>query len=118
MKVRLPNNGMGGDMQSMLRQAQKMQEDMQALRADLDAREYDVAAGGGAVKVRINGKHQIPSLEIDPDMSDPADPGTLPDVIVAAVNEAIRTVDETDAAEMSKLTGPMGMGMGGMPGLF
>ncbi len=117
MKVRLPNNGgMGGNMQSMLKQAQKMQEDMAALQEELEAREYEVAAGGGVVRGKIDGKKRIQSMEIDPDIVDPDDIETMADVIVAAVNEAIRRVEDTASEEMAKLTGPMGLG--GMPGLF
>lgn len=122
MKVRLPNNGGMGNMQSMLKQAQQMQADMEAKRAELDAAEYEVAAGGGAVQVKINGKRQILSLEIEPELVDPDDIETLQDIVVAAVNEAIHKVDTTEAEEMAKITGPMsglGMGLGGgMPGLF
>ena len=120
MKVRLPKgNGMGGgNMQEMLRQAQKMQEDMAALQADLETREYEVAAGGGMVKVKINGKKEILSMEIAPEIVDPDDVETLSDVVTAAVNAAIKQVEETAQSEMEKLTGPMG-GMGGtIPGLF
>jgi len=123
MKVRLPNNGGMGNMQNMLKQAQQMQADMEAKRAELDAAEYEVAAGGGAVQVKINGKRQILSLEIEPELVDPDDIETLQDIVVAAVNEAIHKVDTTEAEEMAKITGPMSaMGMGGlgggMPGLF
>ena len=122
MKVRLPNNGMG-NMQEMLRQAQQTQQDMETKRAELDAAEYDVAAGGGAVRVRITGKRRIVSLAIEPDIVDPAGIETLQDIVAAAVNEAIRKVDDTEAEEMAKITGPMsalgGMGgLGGMPGMF
>lgn len=122
MKVRLPNNGMC-NMQEMLRQAQQMQQDMETKRAELDAAEYDVAAGGGAVRVRITGKRRIVSLVIEPDIVDPDDIETLQDIVAAAVNEAIRKVDDTEAEEMAKITGPMsalgGMGgLGGMPGMF
>ena len=122
MKVRLPNNGMG-NMQEMLRQAQQMQQDMENKRAELDAAEYETAAGGGAVRVKITGKRQIVSLEIEPELVDPEDVETLQDIITAAVNEAIRKVDETEAEEMGKITGSMsalgGMGgLGGMPGMF
>ena len=113
MKVRLPNNG-GGNMQDMLRQAQKLQEDMAALEAELEEREYEVSAGGGAVTVKINGKKEILSLDIDPDIVDPDDIETMSDIIVAGVNEAIRRVTDTASEEMQKLTGPMGLGMPGM----
>ena len=106
---------MGGaqNMNAMIRQAQKMQEDMAALQADLDAREYDISAGGGMVKLKINGKREIVALDIQPDIVDPDDVETLADVITAAVNEGIKRVDTTNETEMAKITGGMGM-----PGLF
>ena len=118
MRANYPK-GMGGgpqNMNAMIQQAQKMQEEMNALQEDLDNREYDVSAGGGAVSVRINGKRQILALEIAPEIVDPDDIETLSDILVAAVNEAVKRVDDTNNAEMSKLTGSMGMP--GMPGLF
>ncbi len=117
MRANYPK-GMGGagNMNAMLQQAQKMQEDMAALQEELDNREYDVTAGGGAVSVRISGKKQILSLDIDPEIVDPDDIETLSDILVAAVNEAIKRVEDTNSAEMSKLTGALGMP--GIPGLF
>ena len=115
MKVRLPQ-GMGGgpsNMQSMIKQAQKMQEDMAAKQAELEEREYDVAAGGGVVNVKINGKKEVLSVKIDPEVVDPDDVETLEDLIVAAVNEAIKTVEGVSAEEMSKITGSMSI-----PGMF
>ncbi len=115
MRANIPK-GMGGgpqNMQAMLRQAQKMQEDMATLQADLDAREYDVSAGGGMVKVRINGKKEILAIDIKPDIVDPDDIETLSDILVAAVNQAITQVETTNADEMGKITGGMNM-----PGLF
>ena len=115
MKARLPK-GMGGgptDMNGMIKQAQKMQEEMAALQEDLDAREYEVAAGGGAVTVKINGKSEILNIEIDPEIVDPDDIETLQDILVAGVNEAIKQVSDTNSAEMSKITGSLSM-----PGLF
>ena len=115
MKARLPK-GMGGgpqNMNSMIRQAQKMQEDMSALQEELETREYDVSAGGGVVNVKINGKREILSIGIEPEIVDPDDIETLSDILVAAVNEAIKRVDDTNSSEMAKITGNMGM-----PGLF
>ena len=113
---------MGGgpsNMQSMLKQAQKMQEDMAALQAELEEREYDVAAGGGVINVKINGKKEIVSLDIQPEIVDPDDIETLSDIIIAGVNEAIKTVENDANAEMSKITGGLGgLGGGMMPGLF
>ena len=119
MNIKVPkSNGMGGgNMQSMLRQAQKMQEDMAALQAELEEREYEVAAGGGMVKITISGKKEIRKMEISPDIVDPDDIETLEDIVTAAVNEAILKVEDTAAEEMGKITGPMGLA-GGMPGLF
>ena len=115
MKVRLPQ-GMGGgpsNMQSMLKQAQKMQEDMAAMQEELEGREYEVAAGGGVINVKINGKKEILSVKIDPDAVDPDDVETLEDLIVAAVNEAIKTVETASSQEMSKITGGLSL-----PGMF
>ena len=115
MKVRLPQ-GMGGgpsNMQSMLKQAQKMQEDMARAQAELEEREYEVAAGGGVINVKINGKKEILSVKIDPEVIDPDDVETLEDLIVAAVNEAIKKVEGDSAAEMQKITGGIGL-----PGMF
>ena len=115
MKARLPK-GMGGgpqNMQSMIRQAQKMQEEMEKTQAELDEKEYETQAGGGAVKVKINEKKEIVSLEISPDIVDPEDIETLSDVILAAVNEAIKTVEKTNSEAMNKITGNLNV-----PGIF
>ena len=115
MRANIPK-GMGGgpqNMSAMLRQAQKMQEDMATLQDELDAREYDVSAGGGVVGVKINGKKEILSITIEPEIVDPDDIETLSDILVAAVNEAIKRVEDTNNSEMSKITGNVGI-----PGLF
>lgn len=115
MKVRLPQ-GMGGgpsNMQSMIKQAQKMQEDMAAMQAELEEREYEVAAGGGVVNVKINGKKEILSVKIEPEVVDPDDVETLEDLITAAVNEAIKKVESASCEEMQKITGGMNI-----PGMF
>ncbi len=116
MKARLPN-GRGGNgpsnMQGLMKQAQKMQEDMQNLQAELDEREYEVKAGGGVVTVTINGKLEIKNIEIDPVIVDPDDIETLSDVLLAAVNEAIKKVNDTNNEEMGKITGALNM-----PGMF
>lgn len=118
MKVRLPKGVGGGpqDMNSLMRQAQKMQEDMAAKQTELEEREYDISAGGGVVNVRINGKNEILSINIDEQIIDPEDKETLEDILVAAVNEAIKRVSDVNAAEMSKITSSMSVP--GMPGLF
>ena len=112
---------MGGpqNINAMLQQAQKMQADMAAKQEELEAREYEISAGGGAVTLKINGKKQILSMTIAPEIVDPDDIETLSDIIVAGVNEAINRVESTAAAEMEQITGAMNMpGLGGMPGLF
>ena len=111
MRANIPK-GMGGgpqNMQAMLRQAQKMQEDMAAKQEELDAREYDISAGGGVVNVKINGKKEILSVKIDPEVVDPDDIEMLSDLIMAAVNEAMTQCEETTNREMQKLTGGMNL---------
>ena len=118
MKARIPS-GMGGgpqNLNAMLKQAQKMQEDMAAMQEELDAREYDISAGGGVVGVKINGKKEILSIDIEPEIVDPDDIETLQDILVAAVNEAIKKVETTNTKEMEAITGSLNLG--GMPGLF
>lgn len=115
MKVRLPN-GMGGgpqNMAGMLKQAQRMQEEMAEKQAELEAREYEVAAGGGACSVKINGKREILEITLAPEIVDPDDIETLSDIVVAAVNEAIKKVDSVSSEEMGKITGQLNM-----PGMF
>ena len=115
MKARLPK-GMGGgpqNMNAMIKQAQKMQEDMETLQAELDEREYDISAGGGMVTLKINGKKEVLSMEIKPEIVDPDDTETLADIIIAAVNEGIKRVEETNSSEMAKVTGNIGL-----PGMF
>ena len=118
MKAKLPKGVGGGapNMQSMIKQAQKMQEDMAALQEDLDAREYEIQAGGGAVTVKINGKLEILSIDLKPEVVDPEDIETLSDLLTAGVNEAIKTVSTANNEAMSKVTGSLNVP--GMPGLF
>ena len=116
MKVRIPQGMGGGNMQSMIKQAQKMQEDMADKQAELEAREYEVNAGGGVLTVKINGKKEILSVKLAEEIVDPDDVETLEDLIVAGVNEAIKKVEADASAEMSKITG--GMNIPGMPSLF
>lgn len=118
MKARLPQ-GMGGgpgNLQNMLKQAQKMQEDMAKLQAELEEREYTATAGGGAVTVVVDGTHTVKQLEIKPEVVDPEDVEMLADLIMAAVNQAIRQAVETSEAEMSKISSGLS-GLGGIPGL-
>ena len=107
-----PGMGMGGNMQQLARQAQKLQKQMTEVQEALDAREYEAAAGGGMVTAKINGKKELLALTIKPEAVDPDDVELLQDMIMAAVNEAMRTASETSEREMSKLTG--GMNLGGL----
>lgn len=112
MKVRLPNQG-GGNMQQMLKQAQKMQEDMANLQTDLEQREFTATSGGGMVEVTVDGKHLIKNIKINPDAVDPEDAEMLEDLITVAVNEAISNAIKTSEEEMSAITGGMNL-----PGMF
>lgn len=106
--------GMGGgmNMQNMMAQAQKMQQNIENLREELNTREFTATAGGGVVKAVVNGAKQLVSLDIAPEAVDPDDIEMLQDLVIAAVNEALTTADQTIQSEMGKLTG--GLGLGGM----
>lgn len=104
---------MGGGMNmNMIKQAQKMQQDMLKMQEEMEAKEYEATSGGGMVKAVVNGKHEILRMEIDPEAVDPEDVEMLQDMIVAAVNEAMRAADADASANMSKLTG--GINLGGL----
>ena len=107
MKARLPQGygGGPGNMQQMIRQAQKIQEDMAQKSAELEEQETTITSGGGAVEVVITGKKVIKSLTIKPEVVDPEDVEMLQDLIMAAVNEAVRTVEEVANQEMEKISG-------------
>ena len=104
--------GMGGVNMNMLKQAQKMQQDMLKMQEELESKEYDATAGGGMVKAVVNGKHELLSLSIHPEAVDPEDVEMLQDMVVAAVNEAMRKAEAEAAQNMSKLTG--GLNLGGL----
>ena len=109
--------GMGGaNMQQMMRQAQKMQQDMQRMQAELESREFTATVGGGVVKATVYGNKTFKSIEIDPACVDPEDVEMLQDLVVAAVNEALRKCEEDVASSMNKFTG--GMNLGGLGGLL
>ena len=113
MKVRIPNSGGPGNMNQMLKQAQKMQADMAALQEDLEQREYSAVSGGGMVEAAVDGKHMIKSLKINPDAVDPDDAEMLEDLVMVAVNEAISKAIKNSEEEMGALTGGLNM-----PGMF
>ena len=102
--------GMGGGMNmNMIKQAQKMQQDMLRMQQELQEKEYRAAAGGGVVTAVVNGKHELKDLVIDPEAVDPDDVEMLQDMIMAAVNEAMRSADSDASDTMQKLTGGMGL---------
>jgi hypothetical protein len=103
--------GMGGGMNmNMMKQVQKMQQDMAKMQEDLAAKTYTAAAGGGMVSAEVNGKHEVVSVTIDPEAVDPEDVEMLQDMVVAAVNEAMRTADSDAASSMKSLTGGLNLG--------
>lgn len=107
MKARLPQ-GMGGgpqNMQNMLRQAQKMQENLENKKAELEEKEYVVTSGGGMVEITAKGDHTIKAIGINPEVVDPEDVEMLEDMLVAAFNEAMRQIDEESERELEKVTG-------------
>ena len=105
--------GYGGMNQAnMMKQAQKMQQDMLKMQEELEAKEYETSAGGGMVKAVLNGKHELVRLEINPEAVDPDDVEMLQDMILAAVNEALRAADKAQSENMARLTG--GLGLGGL----
>ena len=107
MKARLPK-GMGGgpqNMQSMIRQAQKMQEDIEAKKAELEEKEYVVTSGGGMVEITLKGNHEVKSIGLNPEVVDPDDVEMLDDMLVAAFNEAVRQIDEESERELERVTG-------------
>lgn len=98
----------GGMNMNMVRQAQKMQQEMLKMQEELEKQTYEATAGGGVVKAEVSGKNELLSLVIDPEAVDPEDVDMLQDMIVAAVNEALRKADAAKAENMNKLTGGLG----------
>ena len=103
---------MGGMNANMIKQAQKMQQQMLQMQQEMESKEYEAAAGGGMVTAAVNGKHELLRLTIDPEAVDPEDVEMLQDMVIAAVNEAMRKADSDASANMSKLTG--GLNLGGL----
>lgn len=114
MKARIPK-GSGGaqNMNQMIRQAQKMQDQITELQADIEEREFTASSGGGAVEVTLSGKKEIKSLTLKPEVVDPEDIEMLQDLIISAVNEAVNNIETTTESEMSKITGGVSI-----PGMF
>lgn len=109
-----PGGGFGGgNMNNLMKQAQKMQKQMEDMQKEMETAEFEAAAGGGAVSVKINGKKEILGISIKPEVVDPDDVEMLEDLVLSAVNEALRKVDEETSNKMGKLTGGLNI-----PGLF
>ncbi len=106
--------GMPGNMNNLLKQAQRMQRQMEEQQKALEEKEFSATAGGGAVEVKMTGKREITAVVLQPEVVDPDDIEMLQDLIIAAANEALRKVDEETAANMNRMTGGMG-GLGGLP---
>ena len=105
--------GMPGNMNNLMKQAQRMQRQMEEQQKELEVKEFTAAAGGGAVEVTVTGKKELVGVKLSADVVDPDDIETLSDLLIAAVNEAIKRVEDTNNTEMQKITGAMNM-----PGLF
>ena len=114
MKARIPK-GAGGaqNMNQMIKQAQKMQDQITELQEDIEARDFTATAGGGAVEVTLTGKKTIKALTLKPEIVDPEDIEMLQDLIISAVNEAVNNIETTTENEMGKITGGVSL-----PGLF
>ncbi len=116
MKARLPKGyGSGGanNIQQLARQAQKLQDDMEAVSKELETKEYEAAAGGGAVKVTVTGKMELTKVEISPEVVDPEDVEMLSDLVMAAANEAIRAAAKEKEDKMETISGGLNI-----PGMF
>ncbi|MBO4411386.1 MAG: YbaB/EbfC family nucleoid-associated protein [Lachnospiraceae bacterium] len=103
-----PGGMMPGNMNNLMKQAQRMQAEMQAQQAALEQKEFTASTGGGAVTVTMTGKHELKSVVLTPEVVDPDDIEMLQDLIVAAVNEVTRQIEAESSASLSKLTGGMG----------
>lgn len=112
MKGRMPA-GMPGNMNQMMKQVQKMQRDMEKTQQELEEKIYESSAGGGAIQIKVTGKKELVEIKLDPSIVDPDDVEMLQDLIMVAVNEALKTAEAEIAREMGKITGGMNL-----PGLF
>ena len=104
--------GMGGNMNQLMKQAQKMQRQMEVTQKEMEEKEYEATAGGGAVTVKVSGKKEVTAIKIAEEVVDPDDIEMLEDLIMAATNEAFRAMEADSQAQMSKLTGGLGGGFG------
>jgi DNA-binding YbaB/EbfC family protein len=108
-----PGGGIPGHMNKLMKQAQRMQRQMEESQKELESKEFTAKAGGGAVEVTVTGNKEITKVKLSKDVVDPEDIEMLEDLIMAACNEALRTAEEAHAEAMSQMTG--GLGLGGMP---
>lgn len=109
-----PGGGMPGNMSNLMKQAQRMQKQMEESSKELETKEFTASAGGGAVEVTVTGKKEVSRVKLSEEVVDPDDIEMLEDLIVAATNEALRKMEEETQASMAKITGGFG-GMGGFP---
>ncbi|MDD6812756.1 MAG: YbaB/EbfC family nucleoid-associated protein [Lachnospiraceae bacterium] len=109
-----PGGGMPGNMNNLMKQAQRMQRQMEESQKELEVKEFTAKAGGGAVEVTVTGKKEITKVKLSQEVVDPDDVEMLEDLVMAATNEALRMADEANAEVMNKMTGGLGLG-GGFP---
>ncbi len=108
-----PGGGMPGNMNNLMKQAQRMQRQMEEQQKEMETKEFEAKAGGGAVSVTVTGSREVIKVVLNPEVVDPDDIEMLQDLIMAATNEALRMVDDANNQMMSKMTG--GMNLGGLP---
>jgi len=112
-----PGGGLPGNMNNLMKQAQRMQRQMEEKQKELETKEWEASAGGGAVTVKVSGKREVTAINISPEVVDPEDIEMLSDLIMAATNEALRKVEEDSSQMLGDLTGGLG-DFGGLGGLF
>lgn len=110
-----PGGMMPGNMNNLMKQAQRMQRQMEETTKELESKEFTASAGGGAVEVTVSGKKEVLSVKLSEEVVDPDDIEMLQDLIVAATNEALRKMEEESQSQMSKITGGLGGMGGGLP---
>ena len=110
-----PGGAMPGNMNNLMKQAQRMQKQMEETTKELEEKEITASAGGGAVEVTVSGKKEVVKIKLSEEVVDPDDIEMLEDLIMAATNEALREMDELSSKEMSKITGGLGGLGGGFP---
>ena len=113
MKARIPNQGGGNSQAAMMKKLQDMQAEMARIQEEVEAAEYSASAGGGAVEVKVNGKHEVLEVNIKPEVVDPEDIEMLQDLIISAFNDTVSKIEETTEKEMGAITGGVSF-----PGLF